>query len=86
MENLTIQSKRIMDGRFDKEDNREMADKLRKVFYIWIDNGHNNFADENTIIICIKPKEGVFLAMVQDVILILQNKNNSGHISTDLFC
>ena len=28
-----------------------MAEKLRKAFASWIDNGHNNFDDENTIIL-----------------------------------
>ena len=38
-------------GYFGKEENREMAEKLRKAFASWIDNGHNNFDDENTIIL-----------------------------------
>ena len=29
----------------------KMAEKLRKAFASWIDNGHNNFDDENTIIL-----------------------------------
>lgn len=38
-------------GYFGKEENREMAEKLCKAFASWIDNGHNNFDDENTIIL-----------------------------------
>ena len=38
-------------GYFGKEENREMAEKLRKAFASWIDNGHNNFDDENTFIL-----------------------------------
>ena len=38
-------------GYFGKEENREMAEKLRKAFASWIDNGHHNFDDENTIIL-----------------------------------
>ena len=38
-------------GYFGKEENREMAEKLRKAFASWIDNGHNNFDDENTSIL-----------------------------------
>lgn len=41
-------------GYFGKEENEVMAKKLRAVFSIWIDNGHNDFDDENTIILCIK--------------------------------
>lgn len=31
-----------------------MAEKLKKVFAQWIDNGHTNFSDENTIILCVQ--------------------------------
>lgn len=46
-------------GYFGKEENRALAEKLRKAFYTWIDNGHNNFEDENTCILCVKIVEGV---------------------------
>lgn len=49
-------------GYFGKEENREIADKLRLVFGEWIDNGHNDFEDENTIILCIKLVDGVLLS------------------------
>lgn len=48
-------------GYFGKAENVEIAEKLRKVFASWIDNGHNNFADENTCILCIRLTEGVLL-------------------------
>ena len=38
-------------GYFGREDNKELAEKLRREFAAWIDNGHNNFEDENTIIL-----------------------------------
>ena len=38
-------------GYFGKEENRELAEKLRREFAEWIDNGHNNFEDQNTIIL-----------------------------------
>ena len=41
-------------GYFCKEENKEVAEKLRKEFAEWIDNGHNNFEDENTIILKIQ--------------------------------
>ena len=37
---------------FGKKENVVIADKLKRVFAEWIDNGHNNFDDENTIILC----------------------------------
>lgn len=46
-------------GYFGRPENREIAEKLRKVFAAWIDNGHNNFEDENTCILCIRLTEGV---------------------------
>lgn len=49
-------------GYFGKEGNREIADKLRIVFAKWINNGHNDFNDENTIILCIKLVDGVLLS------------------------
>lgn len=49
-------------GYFCKEENRKIASKLRKAFAAWIDNGHNNFNDENTIILCIKLNDGVLFA------------------------
>ncbi len=48
-------------GYFGKAENAEMAEKLRKVFAAWIDNGHNNFEDENTCILCIRLTDGVLL-------------------------
>ena len=44
---------------FGKTDNKLMASKLRTAFSSWIDNGHNNFSDENTIILEIKLTSGV---------------------------
>lgn len=49
-------------GYFGKLENAEMATKLREVFAEWIDNGHNNFADENTIILKVELAEGVLFS------------------------
>lgn len=49
-------------GYFGKEENNDIAKKLRKAFAEWIDNGHNNFDDENTCILCIKLTEGVLFS------------------------
>lgn len=46
-------------GYFCKAENAEIAEKLRKAFAAWIDNGHNNFEDENTCILCIRLTDGV---------------------------
>lgn len=49
-------------GYFGKAENAAMAEKLRKVFAAWIDNGHNNFEDENTCILCIRLTDGVLFS------------------------
>ena len=59
---FTAHGKGINLGFFGKEENHEIADKLRIVFAEWIDNGHNDFEDENTIILCIKLVDAVLLS------------------------
>lgn len=49
-------------GYFGKEDNKEIADKMRVVFSEWINNGHNNFEDENTCILQIELTDGVLFS------------------------
>lgn len=49
-------------GYFRKQDNYLIAEKLKKVFADWIDNGHNDFDDENTIILCVKLTDGILLS------------------------
>ncbi len=49
-------------GYFGKEENAVIAGKMREVFAEWIDNGHNNFEDVNTIILCIKLTKGVLFS------------------------
>ena len=49
-------------GYFGKEDNKEISDKMRVVFSEWINNGHNNFEDENTCILQIELTDGVLFS------------------------
>ena len=49
-------------GYFRKKENHMIAEKLKNVFAEWIDNGHNNFDDENTIILCIELTDGLLLS------------------------
>lgn len=49
-------------GWFGKKENREVAGKLSDAFHEWIDNGHNDFDDENTIILCIELTDGVLFS------------------------
>ena len=49
-------------GWYGEEENHEIAKRLIKVFSEWIDNGHTDFGDENTCILCIRLKDGLLLS------------------------
>lgn len=59
---FTAHGKGINLGYFGKPENAEIAKKLRIAFAEWIDNGHNDFSNENTCILCIKLTEGLLLS------------------------
>lgn len=59
---FTAHGKGISLGYFGKEENHVIAEKLKRAFAEWIDNGHNNFDDENTIILCVKLTDGLLLS------------------------
>ena len=54
--------KAISLGYFGKEENSGISDKLRTAFAEWIDNGHNDFDDENTIILRVELTDGLLLS------------------------
>ena len=56
---FTAHGKGVNLGYFGKKENVVIADKLKRVFAEWIDNGHNNFDDENTIILCVELIDGL---------------------------
>ena len=58
---FTAHGKGVNLGYFGKEENKEIADKMRKIFAEWINNGHNNFEDVNTCILRIDLTEGIML-------------------------
>jgi len=49
-------------GWFGSEENSAIAAKMREVFAAWIDNGHNDFSDQNTIILRITLTDGLLLS------------------------
>ncbi len=49
-------------GWLGKAENREIAGRLRQAFASWIDNGHNDFSDPNTIVLRIKLTDGVLFS------------------------
>lgn len=59
---FTAHGKGINLGWFCKEENKDIAEKLRRAFQEWIDNGHNNFDDENTCILCIRLTDGILFS------------------------
>lgn len=59
---FTAHGKGINLGYFGKRENSEIAAKLRSVFSEWIDNGHNDFNDENTVILCVELTDGLLLS------------------------
>lgn len=59
---FTAHGKGINLGWFCKEENKNIAEKLKTAFREWIDNGHNNFDDENTCILCIELTDGILFS------------------------
>ncbi len=59
---FTAHGKGINLGYFGKEENHMIAEKLKGVFAEWIDNGHNDFDDKNTIILCVELTDGLLLS------------------------
>ena len=59
---FTAHGKGVNLGYFGKEENKEIANKMREVFSEWIDNGHNNFDDVNTCILRIDLIDGLLLS------------------------
>lgn len=59
---FTGHGKAVNLGYFGKAENADIAQKMREVFAAWIDNGHNNFSDVNTCILCIELTDGVLYA------------------------
>lgn len=59
---FTAHGKGVNLGYFGKAENRDIAGKLKKAFAEWIDNGHNDFEDENTCILCVRLTDGVLFS------------------------
>ena len=59
---FTAQGKGTNLGYFGKAENAYIANKMKQVFSAWIDNGHNNFDDPNTCILCIQLTTGILFS------------------------
>lgn len=49
-------------GYFNKAENSAIANRLKAAFAEWIDNGHNDFSDENTCLLRIQLKNGLLFS------------------------
>lgn len=59
---FTAHGKGINLGYFGREENHWIAEKLKDEFSEWIDNGHNDFDDEHTIILRVELTDGRLLS------------------------
>ena len=59
---FTAHGKGVDLGYFGKKENHEIAEKLKQAFAAWINNCHNDFDDENTIILQIVLTGGLLLS------------------------
>ena len=59
---FTAHGKGVSLGYFRKKENCVIAEKLKKVFAEWIDNGHTDYDDENTIILRVELTDGLLLS------------------------
>ncbi|MDO5546153.1 MAG: pyridoxamine 5'-phosphate oxidase family protein [Eubacteriales bacterium] len=59
---FTAHGKGMNLGYFGKEENADIASKMRVTFSEWIDNGHNNFDDVNTCILRIALTDGILFS------------------------
>ncbi len=59
---FTAHGKGVNLGYIGKEENKEIANKMREVFFEWIDNGHNNLDDVNTCILRVDLTDGLLLS------------------------
>ena len=59
---FTANGKGINLGYFGRKENEWIANKMQVVFAEWINNGHNNFEDENTCILKIELTDGLLLS------------------------
>ena len=59
---FTAHGKGVNLGYFGKDENKCIAEKMQAIFSEWINNGHNNFEDENTCILQIELTNGLLLS------------------------
>lgn len=58
---FTAKGKGISLGCFNKQENKAVSDRMKTYFAAWINNGHNDLEDENTVILQIKLTDGTLV-------------------------
>ena len=58
---FTAKGKGIDLGYINKQENKAVSDKMKTYFAAWIDNGHNDLEDENTVILQIRLTDGTLV-------------------------
>lgn len=59
---FTAHGRGISLGAFSQAENQPIAEKLKIAFAEWIDNGHTDLDDENTIILRVELTDGLLLS------------------------
>ena len=49
-------------GYIEKEENHRIADRLKEAFSAWLNNGHVDMQDENTVLLCIQLETGTLFS------------------------
>lgn len=59
---FTGQGRGVDLGYIGREENRQIADRLKDAFASWLGNGHVDLNDENTVILCIRLENGTLFS------------------------
>ena len=59
---FTAHGRGVSLGAFSQAENQPIAEKLKIAFAEWIDNGHTDLDDENTIILRVELTDGLLLS------------------------
>ncbi len=59
---LTAHGTGVSLGYFGKAENHAIAGKLKRVFAAWLDNGHTDLKDENTVILRVELTDGLLFS------------------------
>lgn len=59
---FTAHGRGISLGHIEKEENRRIADRLKEALSAWLNNGHVDLQDENTVLLCIQLETGTLFS------------------------